>query len=392
MPDVRPLKKASGKAHTEGIANADNTVLGGLTLNSSFIYKAESTLTQNSTTPSVANGNLFVTDNIATTAYTNFTSGTDGQRIQIRIGEAPSQSSFVHGATIKFVDGADHAAESISVWEFELRGSVWYHVSGAPDLRITVPRDASALVFGDGSDGGVTVSINTTLTRDMYYDSLTVNNGITLSSEGFRIFVRGTLTCTGTIENGGDAGAGGIGGSPGGLGTMGGGGGGGSPFGGSGTSVSPALGGNGGAGSTGGSGGTATVPSTNNGGTQVVKAMPQTTKVRDLANNLLYGGGGGGAGSSTGGGGGGGGIVMIAARKLIGAGSIHANGGAGQSGAGSGNGGGGGGGGAVIVVYNHYDTSASNILISASGGAAGAIDSAAGSAGTVLTVSNTILG
>ena len=41
------------------------------------------------------------------------------------------------------------------------------------------------LCFGDGSDGDITISGNTTLTRDMFYNSLTVNNGITLTTDGF---------------------------------------------------------------------------------------------------------------------------------------------------------------------------------------------------------------
>jgi hypothetical protein len=49
-------------------------------------------------------------------------------------------------------------------------------------------------VYGTGSDGDVTISTNTTLTRDMYYTNLTVNDSITLNSGGFRIFVRNTLT------------------------------------------------------------------------------------------------------------------------------------------------------------------------------------------------------
>ena len=52
--------------------------------------------------------------------------------------------------------------------------------------------------FGDGSDGDVTISSPTTLTRDMFYNNLTVNS--TLSTDGFRIFVKGILSGNGTIE------------------------------------------------------------------------------------------------------------------------------------------------------------------------------------------------
>ncbi|MBM3131956.1 MAG: hypothetical protein FJZ95_02840, partial [Chloroflexi bacterium] len=42
--------------------------------------------------------------------------------------------------------------------------------------------------FGDGSDGDVTISADTDLTRDMYYNTLTVNSTKILSTKGYRIF------------------------------------------------------------------------------------------------------------------------------------------------------------------------------------------------------------
>ncbi len=60
--------------------------------------------------------------------------------------------------------------------------------------------------FGDGSDGSATISVNTSLTRDMYYDDLTVNAGVTLKPSGYRIFVKGTFTLNGTVSGSGDSG------------------------------------------------------------------------------------------------------------------------------------------------------------------------------------------
>lgn len=68
--------------------------------------------------------------------------------------------------------------------------------------------------FGDGSDGDVTISSNTSLSSDMFYNNLTVNAGFTLNPNGYRIFVKGTLTVnsTGIVardgQNGGNGGAG----------------------------------------------------------------------------------------------------------------------------------------------------------------------------------------
>lgn len=56
-------------------------------------------------------------------------------------------------------------------------------------------------IFGNGADGAVTIAngVTTHLARDMYYSSLTVNSGGTLFTNGFRVFVNGTLTNNGTI-------------------------------------------------------------------------------------------------------------------------------------------------------------------------------------------------
>jgi hypothetical protein len=53
-------------------------------------------------------------------------------------------------------------------------------------------------IFGDGSDGDVTISTPTTLTRDMYYNNLTVND--VLTTNGYRIFVKETIDGSGTID------------------------------------------------------------------------------------------------------------------------------------------------------------------------------------------------
>lgn len=55
-------------------------------------------------------------------------------------------------------------------------------------------------VFGDGSDGDLTTSGNVSLSRDMFYDDLTVSAGDTINPSGYRIFVKGTLTIEATGE------------------------------------------------------------------------------------------------------------------------------------------------------------------------------------------------
>lgn len=54
--------------------------------------------------------------------------------------------------------------------------------------------------FGNWSDGNVTISTNTTLVRDMYYQDLTINSTIVLNPNGYRVYVAGTLTNNGIIR------------------------------------------------------------------------------------------------------------------------------------------------------------------------------------------------
>ena len=53
--------------------------------------------------------------------------------------------------------------------------------------------------FGSGIDGDVTISTNTTLTKDMEYKNLTIKSGAVLNPNGWRVFVSNILT----IESGG---------------------------------------------------------------------------------------------------------------------------------------------------------------------------------------------
>lgn len=69
--------------------------------------------------------------------------------------------------------------------------------------------------YADGTDGDVTISSNTNLARDMYYNNLTIDSGFTLNPSGYRIFVAGTLTNNGTIARNGVAGTNGTNGTSG---------------------------------------------------------------------------------------------------------------------------------------------------------------------------------
>jgi hypothetical protein len=257
--------------------------------------------------------------------------------------------------------------------------------------------------YGDGSDGDVTISVNTTLTRDMVYNNLTVDVGVVLSPDGYRIFVKGTLTNNGTIRRNGNAGAvnngltatrvlggsqhggtRGITASPGGPPTA------------NDPDQEPTIGGNGGDGGAGSTsaGGTGAVPVASTVGEPraLPFLMPICQGITDPSSRWWGGvsgcGGGGATGVAGGFAGSGGGVILIAARTIVNTGTIQANGGVGASGSAGGGGsgaGGGGGGGFILLIYRSLDDTGT---IEAAGGAGGAIGAgfSAGSAGSTGTI------
>jgi hypothetical protein len=226
-------------------------------------------------------------------------------------------------------------------------------------------------IFGDGSDGNVTISTNTTLTQDMYYDNLTLDPGVVLNPDGYRIFVSGTLNfgSGSSISANGNDGSSSSGGAALPSGTLGGSGGGGFDNS-AGGSQTNSLGGNGG-GTAGASGGSTATPAVDAGGSGVFRQALSALSGRSLDGVIVNGGGGGGGSVGEGGGSGGGVVVVIAnAITVGGSADVTANGGAG---AGTGAGGGGG----VVVVIT--DTPRlTGITLSTQGGAGGGAGSAPG--------------
>jgi len=260
-------------------------------------------------------------------------------------------------------------------------------------------------IFGDGYDGDVTITNTVTLSKETYYNNLTITGTGTLKPAGFRFFVKGTLTIQagGSINDdgndavggtqgaaltsrqtlGGGSGAGGSGATQG-AGVGGGNSGGSSSL--NGAGLAPVGGTGGAATNVGGLGGSATQPVQNQrwNGTSWL----QMGRFNNGTASALYNGGsGGGSGGSdavtalSGGGGGGGGLVWLAAKYIINNGRISANGGKGGNGTGTaGNAGGGGGGAAgnVCVGTLSYPIG----LVTATGGAGGT-GFGTGGAGTV---------
>jgi hypothetical protein len=255
--------------------------------------------------------------------------------------------------------------------------------------------------FGDGSDGDVVVSTPTTLTRDTFYNNLTVSAGGILNPSGFRIYVNNTLTTSGGgkiqfTTNTGGAGPSGTGGAAVADGSIAG-----SLVGGAnatnGTASTNAYGGTGGGGGTGtgvpGSGGVVTAPAATLGSIRTLSVLGHLVGGATVALARGGAGGGGGSGASGGGGGAGGGVIAIAARvlNLASASDIIAPGGIGGPGATNSGGGGGGGGGLIQLVYSSKNAVTFTAAANCPGGVGGAgagtgVTGATGSNGTVVQI------
>lgn len=278
-------------------------------------------------------------------------------------------------------------------------GSWYYRTTGAWFVKVDV-LDTGWLPFGlggspawyaDGSDLSVTLPAGTTtLTRDMFYDTLTVPAGAILVPAHCRVFCRTALIVEagGVIRMNGSSAVSNTGGA-------------GAPTAAAGTLATSLAGSNGqtGNGSTptsgtrfmdgqlpaciggvGGNGptGTGGVPNPTLAPMpwrRSLDALALVTALRFVSSEVWSlgsgggGGGGGGVGNQGGGGGGCAGRIMIAAPVIINEGTIEARGGNGHTGnTGNSGGGGGGGGGQIWLITRDFSGNAPDV----SGGLGGA--------------------
>lgn len=255
--------------------------------------------------------------------------------------------------------------------------------------------------FGNGADGVVTLAVDTTLIRDMFYSQLTINPGVTVFCAGFKIHCSGYLQNDGIIDRSGvnaTSATGAVAVAAGTVGPSGAGGTGSTTTGAVGAATSNALGGSGGAGGlgasgAGGGGGVATVPTAILGGAECANSARQASVGQQLASVVFSGGAGGGGGGGDGaagaGGGSGGGVIVICAKNLFGTGIIRAKGGNGFTPAAGNRGGSGGGGGGVIILLTENDTTTTSLTLDVAGGS-GASGTGTGVAGAAGSTGRTV--
>ena len=402
--------QAANKGYVDGVA-----IAGGA--DASTTVKGISKL---STAPVSATSPISVGDNDTRVPTQNENDALAGTS-----GTAPSASN-------KFVDSADTVGNG-SVTRISYLGTFGSGSDGTYTLDGT--QAAVANLFSKNSN-------TYTLLKDASFLNLTINNGITLITNGYTFSVSGVLTNAGTIHNNGTAGSGinggiggvgntltaGVTGSNGGIqGTYVG-----SAYGGGagvdGVSKNPSIGSGGvaggiggtysGGGTSGGAGvaGTSTAenlvvnkPITYIGATTLVSGSETSitnsylmaygaTSLYPISSSAGSGGGGGGGsgsgntndrGGNGGGAGGAGGIVEITAQTIVNTGSILSNGGNGANGGdastdgGGGGGGGGGSGGSVVLIYKTLTDSGT---IAANGGTGGSYGAKVGAGSAIGTV------
>lgn len=390
---------SSGATSGFSFASSPSVVSTSIDTKAVFKVRASGTLTTGITSSDYYNSNG--TTSASSLSY----SGSGNQGIWFpsssQVGVAASSTNLMTFGTDSVMSTVALGSSTLTPLKIVQSDSKSQLVSSTSAVSDLLP---SAALFGDGSDGNVTISANTTLTHDMFYDTLTVNSGATLSTAGFRIYCKTALNGDGTgiiAFNGNNASgqtagtgvtnatniafgtsqAGGLGGA---INTVG----------------STALPGTG----PGGQGGRGGDSATRAAGAQNNTTFSTTTA--SYFKNPFFGpgvgasggasgsGGGGGATGTGGGGGAGGGRVFVAAASFTGTGgiiSIRATGGNGGSASdGTGGIGAGGGGGFVYVVTRNVGTWVAASQISVAAGAPGVTglttNSLTASAGTYVVV------
>lgn len=101
-----------------------------------------------------------------------------------------------NSGNIVTLSGLDLILSSTVATRFIRKDTTWYETGSSGGSSTTLG------LFGDGSDGDVTISTNTVLTETKFYNNLTINAGVTLSASTDKIviYVKDTLTNNGTIS------------------------------------------------------------------------------------------------------------------------------------------------------------------------------------------------
>lgn len=173
---------------------------------------------------SITKAGLLTATNVVVTGTVNATGGYVGSTTAL-IYEAQGintgTTGHIRGGQTAYSTGSGYfLGYESGAYKFSIGdgGTTYYMEWDGTILTINGRNFGNEPVYGDGSDGAVTISGDTTLTRDMFYTTLTVNSGFTLNTGGFRVFAKTSVTVNGTIARNGNAGNNGTNGTGGGAG------------------------------------------------------------------------------------------------------------------------------------------------------------------------------
>tara|TARA_R100000152_G_scaffold3773_1_gene1306 strand:+ start:7326 stop:10901 length:3576 start_codon:yes stop_codon:yes gene_type:complete len=180
--DVAGLRN-SGNYRSFGTNAGTYDKAGDLQLHIDFTTGSENDLTGN-----ISDSNTVLTNQASIENSNSFIGLVQSNASAITDQRGIAISSFYAGATAN--TGAN---SNISFGtDGKIRGNGIYVKNGLEYL-ITASR-----LFGNGSDGAASLSGSVTLTGDKYYTSLTLAASTQIHSAGYRIFVRDTLTLSGS--------------------------------------------------------------------------------------------------------------------------------------------------------------------------------------------------
>lgn len=143
------------------------------------VVSKASTLTVNSTTPSVANGGkVWVCLNSNPTAITDFTGGVDGQELLIRLD---ANTTITHNASkIRLRNGTSLAGRTTNdLIAFYRLQSIWFEAGRNSEPSLLVNR-----MSADRGDTSQTLTVGVDSPEQRWDTALTANRTITLSSTG----------------------------------------------------------------------------------------------------------------------------------------------------------------------------------------------------------------
>lgn len=148
--------------------------------------------------------------------------GSSPEKVGINASSTTGISFDGNGALYQAIGNAlEYTGNAIAVSTSTIVSQI---ATSTPTANMVPIADGSGLIdtgftnfydFGSGVDGDIVFSVSTTITSTKYYNNITINDGVTIIPNGYKIYAKGTLLNNGVIAqvgvNGGNGASGVIG-------------------------------------------------------------------------------------------------------------------------------------------------------------------------------------